>query len=205
MVQMYSILPFPLNILYPSSFWKAWRWHCAFLGRLRGLSLPHVQAQHSGSLPHRRRPKWQHEPGQWGRVASIPQGLVWLTLTCRSIITHTSCCLLISSDIWFCVFIVFKNIRWAALTHIATTLGLAFRRSTCVNTADISQWLELQDKCVLMWEFKGRRTSLKKAILKCYLLFSCYINYYIRNKAAFIGVRYNKNGNNLKFLHFKYI
>lgn len=52
------------------------------------------------------------------------------------------------------VFIIFQYIRWAALTHIATTLGLAFRRSICVNTADIWQWLELQDKWVCIWEFK---------------------------------------------------
>lgn len=146
-----------LNILYPFSSWKAWRWHGAFLGCLRGLSLPHVQAQHGGSLSHRCRPKWQHEPGQRGGVASVPQGLshqkqvlsltlsiLLLPLLFTDFIKH-----LIQRFNYFSIYI-----RWAALTPIAMILGLAFRRSTYVNTADIWQWLELQDKWVRMWEFK---------------------------------------------------
>lgn len=107
---------------------------------------------------------------------------VWLTLVqvliLNFLITQLFTGFIRHLILWIIIYI-FLNIRWAALTHIATTLGLAFRRSTCVNTADISQWLGLQDKWVLMWEFKGRHASLKTAILKWYLLFSCYINYYI--------------------------
>lgn len=151
--------------MYPFSSWKARRWHGTFLGCLRGLSLPHVQAQHGGSLPHRCRPKWQHEPGQWGRVASVPQGLSHLKqalpLTINILLLAQLFTVFIKHLI---VFIIFQYIRWAALTHIATTLGLAFRRSICVNTVDIWQWLELQDKWVRIWEFKRWLTRFTHSI-----------------------------------------
>lgn len=54
---------------------QAWGWHGAFLGCIRSLSVSHVQAEHSRSVPHGRRPQRQHEPRHWWRVATVQKGV----------------------------------------------------------------------------------------------------------------------------------